>query len=86
VSARLASQDFCDLETIGRTSFLTGILIVPVLVDTEALNLREGLNPTRPARLETVQPVLLCWGLRGHLQTPPPEAWPLDSIIRSRWP
>ncbi len=34
----------------------------------------------RPTGLETVQPVLLCWGLRCRPQTPPPEAWPLDSI------
>jgi len=33
-----------------------------------------------PAGQGMVQSVLVCWGLRDRPQTPPPEAWPLDSI------
>jgi len=41
-------------------------------------------KPIRPARPQKVQPVLLRWGLCRRPQTPPPETWPLDSIIRLR--
>ena len=82
---------YTDYKTIPQTrkqaskinAFVHFLLSVPSATFHLVLPVSLPRRLTCPAgRHRTVKPVLVCWGLCGRPQTPPPEAWPLDSITR----